>query len=58
MFALALIWLFPLAWAVINSFREYAYTQAHGYLSFGGWTLHNYQQAWEQGQLGCTSRTR
>jgi multiple sugar transport system permease protein len=52
MFALALIWLFPLAWAVINSFREYAYTQAHGYLSFGGWTLHNYQQAWEQGQFG------
>jgi len=52
MMVLALIWLFPLAWAVINSFREYAYTQTHGYLSFGGWTLHNYQQAWEQGQFG------
>ena len=52
MFVLALIWLFPLLWAVINSFREYTYTQTHGYLSFGGWTFDNYQQAWEQGQFG------
>ena len=37
---------------MINSFREYAYTQAHGYLSFGGWTFDNYQQAWEQGKFG------
>ena len=35
---LALLWLFPLLWALINSFREYDYTQANGYLSFGGWT--------------------
>ncbi|HSU01045.1 MAG TPA: hypothetical protein VLK03_00725, partial [Nocardioides sp.] len=35
---LALAWLFPLLWALINSFREYEYTQANGYLSFGGWT--------------------
>jgi multiple sugar transport system permease protein len=52
MAVLAVIWLFPLLWAVTNSFREYAYTQAHGYLSFGGWTLDNYRQAWEQGQFG------
>jgi len=52
MLVLALVWLFPLAWAVINSFREYTYTQTHGYLSFGGWTFDNYQQAWEQGQFG------
>jgi multiple sugar transport system permease protein len=52
MFTLSVIWLFPLLWAVINSFREYAYTQAHGYLSFGGWTFDNYRQAWEQGQFG------
>jgi multiple sugar transport system permease protein len=52
MFALAVVWLFPLLWAVINSFREYTYTQTHGYLSFGGWTFDNYQQAWEQGQFG------
>ena len=49
---LALVWLFPLLWAVINSFREYAYTQANGYLSFGGWTFDNYQQAWTQGNFG------
>jgi multiple sugar transport system permease protein len=52
MFVLAVLWLFPLLWAVINSFREYTYTQTHGYLSFGGWTFDNYQQAWEQGQFG------
>lgn len=52
MLVLSLAWLFPLVWAVINSFREYTYTQTHGYLSFGGWTFDNYQQAWEQGQFG------
>jgi multiple sugar transport system permease protein len=52
MAVLAVLWLFPLLWAVINSFREYTYTQTHGYLSFGGWTFDNYQQAWEQGQFG------
>lgn len=51
MLVLALLWLFPLFWAVFNSFREYEYTQANGYLSFGGWTLDNYQQAWEQGNF-------
>ena len=49
---LALLWLFPLLWALINSFREYEYTQANGYLSFGGWTTSNYQQAWSQGAFG------
>jgi multiple sugar transport system permease protein len=48
---LALLWLFPLFWAVFNSFRRYEYTQANGYLSFGGWTFDNYQQAWEQGNF-------
>ncbi|PVG84847.1 ABC transporter permease [Nocardioides gansuensis] len=49
---LALVWLFPLAWALLNSFRDYGYTQANGYLSFGGWTLDNYRQSWEQGRFG------
>ena len=49
---LALAWLFPLLWALINSFREYAYTQANGYLSFGGWTTSNYEQAWTQANFG------
>ena len=48
---LALVWLFPLLWALVNSFREYEYTQANGYLSFGGWTTANYEQAWSAGQL-------
>jgi multiple sugar transport system permease protein len=49
---LALAWVFPLFWAVFNSFRDYAYTSANGYLSFGGWTFANYQEAWERGNLG------
>ncbi|MFN8191726.1 MAG: carbohydrate ABC transporter permease [Nocardioidaceae bacterium] len=52
MAVLSLLWLFPLIWALINSFRDYNYTQQNGYLSFGGWTLSNYQQAWERGQFG------
>jgi multiple sugar transport system permease protein len=52
MFGLALIWLFPLVWALVNSFRDYNYTQVNGYLSFGGWTLDNYQDAWSQGNFG------
>ena len=50
--ALALLWLFPLLWALLNSFREYDYTQANGYLSFGGWTTSNYEEAWTRGNFG------
>ncbi len=49
---LALAWMFPLFWAVLNSFRDYAYTQANGYLSFGGWTFGNYRNVWENANLG------
>jgi multiple sugar transport system permease protein len=56
MLVLSLVWLFPLVWAVLNSFRSYSYTQTNGYLSFGGWTLDNYQQAWSQGQFGLHFR--
>ncbi|HEU4514936.1 MAG TPA: carbohydrate ABC transporter permease [Nocardioidaceae bacterium] len=49
---LALLWLFPLFWAVLNSFRDYGYTSQNGYVSFGGWTLDNYQRAWTGGDLG------
>ena len=52
MLVLALLWLFPLVWALANSFRDYNYTQVNGYLSFGGWTLDNYRQAWTQGNFG------
>ncbi len=52
MLILALAWIFPLFWAVLNSFRNYSYTQQNGYVSFGGWTFDNYQSAWTDGQLG------
>jgi multiple sugar transport system permease protein len=44
----ALLWLFPIAYALLSSFRTYAYTQEHGYLSFGGFTFSNYTNAWDQ----------
>jgi multiple sugar transport system permease protein len=46
--SMSLIWLFPIAYAMLNSFRDYHYTQQHGYLSFGGFTLANYKDAWER----------
>ena len=46
------VWLFPLGWALFNSFRDYAYTSANGYVSFGGFTLDNYANAWKQGDFG------
>lgn len=49
---LALAWVFPLFWAVLNSFRDYAYTSQNGYFSFGGWTFDNYEEAWRAGNLG------
>ncbi len=48
----ALAWLFPIAWAVLNSFRDYSYTAEHGYVSFGGFTFDNYVDAWNQGNFG------
>jgi multiple sugar transport system permease protein len=52
LWVVALSWLFPLGWAVLNSFRDYAYTAIHGYVSFGGFTLQNYVNAWTQGNFG------
>jgi multiple sugar transport system permease protein len=48
----ALGWLFPIAWSVFNSFRDYQYTAKHGYVSFGGFTFHNYADAWQRGDFG------
>jgi multiple sugar transport system permease protein len=45
---IALSWLFPVGWALLNSFRDYTYTSTHGYVSFGGWTVKNYVDAWER----------
>jgi multiple sugar transport system permease protein len=52
MAVLAFLWVFPLLWAVVSSFRSYNYTQRNGYLSFGGWTLENYRNVWENADLG------
>jgi multiple sugar transport system permease protein len=47
-------WLFPVAWAVYNSLRDYDFTSTHGYFSFGGFTFDNYINAWSQGNFGQT----
>jgi multiple sugar transport system permease protein len=51
---MAVGWLFPVAWAVYNSLRDYDFTSVHGYFSVGGFTLENYIHAWEQGNFGQT----
>jgi multiple sugar transport system permease protein len=50
--ATSLVWLFPIIWAVFNSFRDYNYTSVHGYVSFGGFTVDNYLNAWRRGDFG------
>ena len=50
----ALVWLFPLLWALFNSLRDYAYTATNGYASFGGFTLKNYADAWQRGNFTQT----
>ena len=47
----ALVWIFPVAWALYSSFRDYGYTSLHGYASFGGFTTKNFTNAWEQGDF-------
>lgn len=47
----AATWLFPILWALYNSFRDYHYTALHGYASFGGFTVANFTNAWQQGDF-------
>ena len=51
---MALLWLFPMLWALFNSFRDYGFTMANGYFSFGGFTLDNYVNAWDRGGFSLT----
>ena len=51
---MAVGWIFPIAWAVYNSLRDYNFTSTHGYFSFGGFTLKNYVNAWAEGDFGRT----
>jgi multiple sugar transport system permease protein len=50
----AVLWVFPLAYAVLGSFRDYDYTAKNGYFSFGGFTLANYKNAWKQADFTHT----
>jgi multiple sugar transport system permease protein len=50
----AVLWIFPVGYALLNSFRDYAYTAKNGYLSFGGFTFANYKNAWEQANFSHT----
>lgn len=47
----SLAWLFPVAWAVMTSFRSYEFTAVNGYVSWGGFTLDNYLDAWTRGNF-------
>ena len=48
--AMALLWLFPLAWAVYTALRPFSETQAKGYISLPTTlTIENFTNAWEQG---------
>ncbi len=51
---MAVGWLFPVAWAVYNSLRDYDFTSTHGYFSIGGFTIDNYVEAWTRGNFGQT----
>lgn len=47
----SLAWLFPVLWAVMTSFRSYEFTAVNGYVSWGGFTLDNYVDAWTRGNF-------
>src|SRR3954453_19357186 len=45
----AVIWITPVVWAIFTSFRSYADTAVHGYVSWPSHlTLSNYHAAWSQ----------
>ena len=49
---LAVLWLFPLGWALYTSFRSYDETARLGYVSLpASLTLENYVRAWNEGSL-------
>ena len=48
----SVLWFFPIAYALINSFRTYEYTAKNGYFSWGGFTADNYVNAWQQADFG------
>jgi multiple sugar transport system permease protein len=53
MLAMAVVWIFPLFWAIYSSLRPIADTIQNGYVSWpkGGLSLANYQAVWSQAEL-------
>jgi multiple sugar transport system permease protein len=50
--ATAIVWLFPLVWALYTSLRPYSDTAVHGYVSFTGvLNFDNYVNAWNNAEL-------
>jgi multiple sugar transport system permease protein len=50
--AMAVVWLFPLVWAIYTALRPFGDTQARGYISAPGvLNLDNFIDAWTQGQF-------
>ncbi len=50
--SMAVVWLFPLAWALYTALRPFSDTQARGYISLPGvLTLDNFIQAWNQAEI-------
>jgi multiple sugar transport system permease protein len=50
--SMAVVWLFPLAWALYTALRPFSDTQQRGYISFPGvLTLDNFVQAWNQAEI-------
>jgi multiple sugar transport system permease protein len=50
--SLAVVWLFPLLWALYTALRPYADTQAHGYISVATvLNLDNFVNAWNGGDF-------
>jgi len=49
---MAVVWLFPLAWAVYTALRPYSDTQARGYISLPGTlNFNNFVDAWNGGEF-------
>lgn len=49
---MAIVWFFPLGWAVYTAFRPYADTQQHGYVSIASTlSIDNFVRAWNQAEL-------
>jgi multiple sugar transport system permease protein len=50
--AMALLWMFPLVWAIYTALRPFSDTQRYGYISLPGeMNFQNFTDAWEQAEI-------